>query len=313
VSALAVVLALALDLAAGDPPNRYHPVAWIGRMLARGRAALARGGPVRLVVAGGLLVLGTAAVAAVAAAVVETVAAALGPAGVVLQALALKSLFALRGLLDAAANVARQLTAADLVAARASVGRDLVSRGTRALDESQVASAAIESVAENLTDSLLAPVVCFLVFGLPGAAVYRVVNTADAMIGYRDGVLEHFGKVAARLDDLLNLLPARVAALALVVAAALAGADGPAALRVLRRDRGRTASPNAGWTMAAMAGALGVTLEKPGVYRLGDGRPPEARDVGRGLAVASTAAAVGLVAVLAASLLLSFMAASYAL
>ena len=304
-SALVVVLALAADLVAGDPPNRYHPVAWIGAILAGGRAALARGGRVRLVLAGGMLVIATAGVAACAAWAVDVAAASLGPAGVLLQALALKSLFAVRGLVRAANAVAAQLTTGDVTAARAAVGRDLVSRGTATLDEAQVASATIESVAENLTDSVLAPVLCFLFFGLPGAAVYRVANTADAMLGYREGVLEYFGKVAARLDDLLNLLPARIAALALVLAAPLSGADMAAALRVLRRDHGRTASPNAGWTLAAMAGALGVTLEKPGVYRLGDGRPPQAKDIARSLRIFRTAVGLSLGASVATALVVA--------
>jgi len=224
---------------------------------------------------------------------VNVVAAHMGVAGLVLEAVALKSLFAVRGLMEAATGVARQLAGADLVSARAAVGQNLVSRGTATLDASHVASAAIESVAENLTDSVLAHVLCFLVFGLPGAAVYRVINTADAMIGYREGVLEYFGKVAARLDDLLNLLPARIAALALVLAAGV-GADARAAWRVLRQDYQRTASPNAGWTMAAMAGALGVTLEKPGVYRLGDGRAPEANDIGKSVDLFRVAAGLGI-------------------
>jgi adenosylcobinamide-phosphate synthase len=294
VSTLVVVLALAVDVAAGDPPNRSHPVAWIGSILLHGRAVLAHGGRARLILAGGALVVATAGVAALAAFTVDIVAGRLGLAGALLQALALKSLFAVRDLVEAANGVAGRLVTGDVTGARAAVGRHLVSRDTAALDESHVASATIESVAENLTDSVLAPVLCFLLFGLPGAAVYRVVNTADAMIGYREGVLEHFGKVAARLDDLLNLLPARIAALALVLAAPLGGADAGAALRVLRRDHGRTTSPNAGWTMAAMAGALGVRLEKPGVYRLGDGRPPEAADIGRSLAIFRGAVGVGL-------------------
>jgi adenosylcobinamide-phosphate synthase len=307
VSGLVIALAVAIDLATGDPPNRYHPVAWMGVALARGRSALARGGPIRLLLAGGALVATTAAAAAAAGWGVDLAAAHLGPAGVVLQALALKSCLALRGLVQAAAGVARRLAAGDLAAARVAVGRDLVSRGTATLDESQIASATIESVAENLTDSLLAPVLCFVVFGLPGAAAYRVINTADAMIGYREGALEHFGKVAARLDDLVNLMPARLAAVALVLGAWLAGAHGRGALETLRRDRGRTASPNAGWTMAAMAGALGLTLEKPGVYRLGTGRPPAASDIANSLEVFRAAAGVGLGVSLAASMVITFI------
>jgi adenosylcobinamide-phosphate synthase len=141
--------------------------------------------------------------------------------------------------------------------------------------------------------------VCFyLVFGLAGAAAYRAVNTADAMIGYRDGPLEWFGKVAARLDDALNFAPARLAAFSVVAGAALAGQDARGAWRVLRRDGARTASPNAGRTMAAMAGALGVTLVKPGAYRLGDGRGAAAADIARAVRVFAVAAAVALGALL---------------
>jgi adenosylcobinamide-phosphate synthase len=129
------------------------------------------------------------------------------------------------------------------------------------------------------------------------------------MLGYRDGPLEHFGKVAARLDDVLNIVPARLAALAIVAAAPLVTANGRSAWSTLVRDRAVTASPNAGWTMAAMAGALGVTLEKPGAYRLGDGRLPGVPDIARGVRVVAAAAAVltvtlmGLMALLRTALL----------
>lgn len=291
------MLAFAADVVVGDPPNRWHPVAWMGHAVAAGRRRLARGGPVQLTVLGATLVALVAAMAALAGSAIAALAAPLGAAGLVLEALALKSTFALRGLAGAAAAVAADLERGDLPAARARVGRDLVSRSTASLDETRVASAAIESVAENATDSLVAPLLFYAVFGLPGAFFYRAVNTADAMIGYRQGDLEHFGKAAARLDDLLNLAPARLSALALVAGAGLAGADARGALDVMRRDRGRTASPNAGWTMAAMAGALGVRLEKSGYYALGKGRPPSTDDVYRSLAVLWSTAACAAAAI----------------
>jgi adenosylcobinamide-phosphate synthase len=201
-------------------------------------------------------------------------------------------LLAPRGLFDAAAAVGGPLARGDLPAARTALAWHLVSRPTGALDAEHVASGAVESVAENLTDAYAAPVAFFLAFGLPGAALYRAVNTADAMLGYRDGPLEHFGKVAARLDDALNVVPARLAALAIVVAAPLGGGSAAGAWRALRRDRARTASPNAGWTMSAIAGALGVTLEKPGSYRLGDGRAPRPADIARAVRIVAVAAAL---------------------
>ena len=290
-----VALAVAVDVLFGDARGRWHPVAWMGALLARGRARLAREhvGPARLLVSGGVLTLSVAGVAAAAAAAVTWIVRDVGLLGIVVEAVALKQALALRGLVSAGREVASGLRSVDLEAARDAVGRHLVSRSTAALDEGRVASAAVESIAENLTDAVVAPCLFFLLLGLPGAFAYRAVNTADAMIGYRDGVLEHFGKVAARLDDAMNLVPARLAGLA-IVAAAFATANGPGASRALARDRGRTASPNAGWTMAPMAGALDVTLEKPGTYELGDGPLPGAREIDVAIRVMVTAAAIAL-------------------
>lgn len=272
----------------------------MGRALAAGERRLCRGGPAPLVFAGAGLTVAVAGIATVAAWLVVLGADALGPAGLVLQAAALTTMLSVRDLAGAAGAVARDLERGRLEAARRTVGHHLVSRPTAALGEGHVASAAVESAAENLTDSCLAPLLFYVIFGLPGAAAYRAVNTADAMIGYRQGALEHFGKVAARLDDVLNLIPARLAALALVVAAPLAGADGARAWAVMRRDHARTASPNAGWTMAAMAGALGVRLEKPGHYTLGEGALPGVIEIETGVlilrwaALLATAALAGL-------------------
>src|SRR5262249_12826551 len=179
-----------------------------------------------------------------------------------------------------------------VVSAGAAVGPLLVSRPAASRDPAAVASAAIESVAENLTDSVLAPLLFYAGFGLPGAAVYRAVNTADAMFGYRRDELEDFGKVPARLDDALNLVPAPLAGLLLVVAAAVTRGSPIGALRTMWRQHARTASPNAGWTMAAMAGALGVTLAKVDHYRLGDGRLPVADDVRLAVRTMATAALI---------------------
>ncbi len=300
-AALVVLLAVGLDRAFGDPPNRWHPVAGIGRALAAGRHRLCRGGRVRLWLSGAGLTLGVTAVAAGAGAVVVLVAAGLGPLGLVLEAVALKATISPRGLSAAARSVGAALARDDLEQARASLAWHLVSRPTAALDAGQVASGAIESVAENLTDALVAPIAFFLVLGLPGALAYRALNTADTMLGYRGGALEYFGKVAARLDDVANLVPARLAALAIVVAA---GRSAAPAWSTMARDHARTASPNAGWTMAAMAGALGVTLEKPAAYRLGRGHPCTAADVERSIALATRAGGLALLGMLALRMIL---------
>jgi adenosylcobinamide-phosphate synthase len=304
----AVAVAVAVDLLLGDPRNALHPVAWMGRGIGLGRRMLCRGGRVRLLVAGAVVTLAVASLAGAAGAAVTLLAARLGAAtALVVEGAALSLLLSLRGLVTAARAVAQPLGAGDLEAARAAVAFHLVSRPTAALAPDEVASAAVESIAENLTDALVAPVCFYLLFGLAGAAAYRAVNTADAMIGYRDGALEWFGKVAARLDDALNFVPARLAALGLVGAAGAAGEDARGALRILRRDGARTASPNAGRTMAAMAGALGLTLAKRGAYRLGDGRPPAASDVSRAVGVFVWAAGLTLGALLLLDSLVLFL------
>jgi adenosylcobinamide-phosphate synthase len=267
----------------------------MGAALQGGRRRLAHGPPARLLLAGAAVTLGVAAAAALGGWAIALASAQLGLAGVLLEALALKATLAVRGLAAAATQVASALDRGDLVAARAIVGTHLVSRPTAGLDATAVASAAIESVAENVTDALVAPLVAYLVLGLPGAAAYRAINTADAMIGYRDGVLEHFGKIAARLDDALYFVPARLAAVALIVAAPLGSGAPAAALATAWREHGRTASPNAGWTMAAMAGALGLVLEKPGHYRLGArsaARRPAVPDIARSVRIACGACAL---------------------
>jgi len=300
-AALVALLAVAIDIAFGDPPNRVHPVAWCGRLLAAGRALLCHGGPVRLLVSGAALTLAVIAIAGWAGELVTTLAARLGPAGLVLEAVVLKTTISLRGLAAAARSVAVALGDDDLEQARERLGWHLVSRPTAQLDAGQVASGAVESVAENLTDAFVAPVALFLVFGLPGALAYRALNTADTMLGYRDGALEYFGKVAARLDDAVNFVPARLAALAIVLAS---GASTVAAWSAMARDHALTASPNAGWTMAAMAGALGVTLQKPGAYRLGHGPMPATADIERSIRLAARAAALALLGLMALRMML---------
>ncbi|MCC9075394.1 adenosylcobinamide-phosphate synthase CbiB [Litorilinea aerophila] len=269
-------LALLLDLALGDPPNRLHPVAWMGQAIAAAQRRAQGSGrsPLAYLLMGAGIALGGGAAVAVLARAAEWLAARLPrPWGWLLQALLLKSTFSLRGLMGAARAVHEPLAAGDLPTARRLLGWHLVSRDTRALDAGQVAAATIESLAENCSDGVLAPLFYYGLGGLPAAMAYRFVNTGDAMLGYRDPAREWLGKAPARLDDLANLVPARLTAGLLVLAAWLAGENPRRAWRVWRRDHGCTASPNAGHPMAAMAGALGVALAKEGHYVLGEGQP----------------------------------------
>lgn len=287
------VLALALlwDLILGEPPKGWHPVTWMGKAtsLLEGKAPKqGRKGPF-------LYGLGMALVVPVVFAlgaylVSKGLTFVSGLAYVVVGGYLLKGCFAVRALEEAASRVGRRLEANQLDAARQEL-TSLVSRDTSALTPDLAASAAVESVAENTTDSFVAPWLAFALFGLPGAFAYRAINTLDSMIGYH-GPYEYLGKASARLDDLLNLIPARLAAMLLVVGAFVRGLDARRAWRTLWRQHSRTESPNAGWTMSAMAGALGIELQKVGHYRLGAPlRPLEPKDIKESIMVARWIAA----------------------
>jgi adenosylcobinamide-phosphate synthase len=290
----ALAAALLLDALVDEPPTALHPVGWMGQLIAAGRKARTTREPLPALLQGAVLLGGGAAAVAAAACLARAGVRRL-PRGLraAAEGAALKPALALRALLGAGAEIEQALVRGEVPEARRLLAWHLVSRDTSGLSVAEVAGAAIESVAENLGDGFVAPVLAYRFGGLPAAYVYRWVNTCDAMIGYRTDELEWFGKTAARADDVLNWLPARVSALAIAGAAGLHGADAAGALRCAAGDALRTSSPNAGWPMAAMAGALGVRLTKRGVYALNDaGREPTAADLRRALRLARTAGAL---------------------
>jgi adenosylcobinamide-phosphate synthase len=265
-----LVLAIAWDLVVGEPPAAVHPVVWMGKAIGFLERGAPRGGQAQPLLYGiAMSVLLTALFAGAAYGLLAYLKGVSSVAYVLVGGYLLKSSFSLRGLHRTGTRVRRALADAggDLTLPRREV-QALVSRKTGNLDEPHLASAAVESLAENVTDSLVAPTLFFLVLGVPGALAYRAVNTLDAMLGYR-GPYEYLGKFAARLDDVLNYIPARLAGVWLVMASATARLQAREAWRVMLQDASRTQSPNAGWPMAAAAGALGVQLEKLGYYRLG--------------------------------------------
>ncbi|MDP2931712.1 MAG: cobalamin biosynthesis protein [Chloroflexota bacterium] len=264
-----LLAALALDLAFGEPSDRWHPVAWLGKVISLGMKWAPRRGNLAQMVFGIAAVLITLGIVTAAGYFLFLYLQQFSRlVYVIVGGVLLKFTFSLRGLRQAATTVRELLARDNLAGARTSL-RALVGRDTAGLDKSHLISAAVESVAENSTDSFVAPLFYFVLFGVPGAAAYRVVNTFDSMIGHH-GEWEYLGKFAARLDTAANLLPARLGALMLIAAAWLSRNSPRRAWQVMLRDRRKTASPNAGWTMSAMAGALGVQLEKIGYYRLGD-------------------------------------------
>lgn len=274
---LTLTLAIILDLLLGDPPSRFHPVAWMGKAIgvASKRAPRTDGSQnaARRSLSYGLgLAIGgigiTVSLCQVLLYFLNRLPSAVRNA---LVAIILKQTFAVSGLLDAAEAVQYPLSRGDISIAREQLGWHLVSRDTVNLREDQVAAATIESIAENASDSVIAPMLAFMLGGLPLAAAYRFVNTADAMLGYRDPDREWLGKAAARLDDFLNLVPSRLTAGLLIVAALLSGENARQAWNVWRNDGRSTESPNAGQPMSAMAGALNLELAKEGHYSLGRG------------------------------------------
>jgi len=316
--ALPLLVALAIDLLFGEPPVRFHPVVWMGNYLSwageqvqsRSRKTLTAGGaatgsePVDLpaFALGALAWLwGMLLVGAAAYAIEQSVLAWLEPrrwSGLLLAALLLglflKPALAWAMLRTEARAVEEALSGlpdGSLARGRERL-RFLVSRDVADLSQGQVRESVIESLAENLNDSVVAPVFWFVVLGLPGALMYRFANTADAMWGYpgiyRGRNWQWAGKWAARADDVLSWLPARITALLLALAAA------GVSLRQLYRDAGGTPSPNSGWPMAAMALALGCSLSKPRGYVLNaPGRAVQAADTERAIHLAGRALWMG--------------------
>jgi len=280
---VSVLVAAALDAGLEEPPVALHPVVWSGRYLeaaARRVPAEPRG---RAIALGGAAWTAGAVVAVAAALAVDRVAGALGRVGgLAVRGAALWPLLSARMLLREVAAVEAALDR-DLDEGRAALAR-VVSRDTAGLDAAQVRAAAIESLAENLSDSVVAPLAWYLAAGLPGAALHRFANTADACWGYRTPRWRYAGRVAARADDLLNLVPARL------TAALLVGAPSRAGRGRLRREARRTDSPNAGWPMAALALRLDLRLAKPGHYVLHPaGAEPAPGDVHRAVRRVRTA------------------------
>lgn len=268
---LLLLAALALDGAIGDPVAVFrrvpHPVALVGMLIDRLEQRLNRqdhsdrdrrlGGIATVVV--------VVVIAAGAGALVDAIASrwALGS---IAEVAVLTVLVAQRSLYDHVAAVATALDGQGLAAAREAI-RHIVGRDPQSLDEDGIGRAAIESLAENFSDGVVAPVFWFLLLGLPGICAYKAINTLDSMIGHRSERYRAFGRAAARLDDVANLIPARLAGLLIAIAGALMPrASGKDALVIMIRDARKHRSPNAGWPEGAMAGALDLSLAGPRQY-----------------------------------------------
>jgi adenosylcobinamide-phosphate synthase len=304
-------LAMLIELAVGYPQALLraigHPVTWTGWLIETLDRSLNRETetPRHRRGAGVFAVLILCAAVGAIALILQSVLFRL-PFGALFVALVASMLLAQRSLRQHVADVALALEQDGIEAGRRAVAR-IVGRDTGALDEAGVARAAIESLAENFSDGVVAPVLWLVIGGLSGAALYKAINTADSMIGHRTSRHEAFGWAAARLDDLVNLPASRLTALLIVAAAAMHGDDAPRpAWRAVVRDAPKHRSPNAGYPEAAMAGALGLSLAGPRVYggvvvddaTMGQGRrDATAADIRRALALYRSADAILLVLV----------------
>ena len=289
---IAVLLGFCLDLLLGDPRWLPHPVVAIGKLISGGERLLRRlpATPRWERLGGALLVLLVLAVTGGVSLFALWLAGRIHWAlGFCLQVFWCYQCLACRCLADEAGKVQRALVSDTLPAARKAVSY-LVGRDTESLTADGVAKAAVETVAENTTDGVTAPMLYMLLGGAAGGLLYKAVNTMDSMVGYRNARYRYFGTAAARLDDVCNYLPARLTALSMVAAAFLLGLDGRGAFRIWRRDRRRHKSPNSAQTESACAGALGVQLAGDASYfgkperkpTLGDNlRPVEPADIGR--------------------------------
>lgn len=267
-----LIAALLFDSLAGEYPRALHPVVWLGKAI-QGLLRLApkRGWWQRFLF--GVLLAAGVSVAVTGLSILVMYLVSNRPiVEVLFGAYLLKASFALHELGEAAERVLRPLEKDDLPAARVAL-RSLCSRDASELDGRQLLAATTQSLAENASDSIVAPIFYYLLFWVPGACCYRAINTLDAMVGYR-GEYEALGKASARLDDLVNWIPARLTAVLFLLVGWLLRKNVREGWRILRRDGGNTPSPNGGRPMAAMAGLLEIRLEKPGVYALGDAIKP---------------------------------------
>ena len=308
---------LLLDALLGDPAWMPHPVVLMGKCIAALERRLRAKGPATernerrmgLVLAAALS-LGTLLAAGGVVWLAGRIHPALQTAVEILwgwQALAM------RGLGQESENVRRKLTGSTLEEARKAVAR-IVGRDTAELTEAGVIRAAVETVAENFSDGVAAPLFYLVLGGAPLALCYKAINTMDSMVGYKNERYLHFGRAAAKLDDAANWIPARLAALFIIAAAAPCGEDAAGALRIWRRDRRNHASPNSAQTEAAMAGALGIRLGGPARYFgklcdkpfIGDaGREPEPEDIRRANRVMYAAGVLALAVMAGARCLLA--------
>ena len=275
--------AILIDLILGDPKNRYHPTAWIGTFIAKLTTITKNqnstfekvGGIIMIIIISSVVVLllsglnfGISLISVDYISLILTV---------VISALLLKTTIAIRGMEKHAISVLDSLESNDLDLARNYLSM-IVKRNTTKLDKNHVLSGVLESISENTVDGITGPMFYYAFFGLFGAFVYRIINTADSMVGYKNDIFKNLGWFTAKCDTILNYIPSRLTGLMMVISAAILKNNWRNSYKVMIRDGKKTESPNAGYPMAALAGALETKFEKINHYKLGDGEITLTRD-----------------------------------
>jgi adenosylcobinamide-phosphate synthase len=263
---------IAIDWVIGDPPNKYHPVAWLGQLISFSLPRL-KGGSERA--KGTILAISLVIMMAISIHILLYASGYLaGFIGlVIVSAVIFKITIAVKGMEEHTKAIMHCLEACDLKATRQNLSM-IVRRKTDDLDEQHILSATIECISESTVDGVTGPIFYYSLFGPAGAFAYRAINTLDSMVGYPDDYFKDIGWMSARLDTAANYIPARLTAFLMVVSSKILGADWKNSFDILKRDHDKTFSPNAGYPMATMAGALRIRLEKIGHYTLGDNQEP---------------------------------------
>jgi adenosylcobinamide-phosphate synthase len=272
-----IFFALTIDFTLGDPKNKFHPTAWIGSLIAKITPSLKNSSNTLEKLGGIILIMISSAIVTSSIILLDvginmiTMDYLSIIISIIVGGILLKTTIAIKGMEKHALAVVNSLENNNIISARNSLSM-IVKRNTKDLDESHVFSGVVESISENTVDGITGPLFYFGLFGLPGAFVYRVINTADSMIGYRTNIFKNIGWFAANCDTILNYIPSRLTGFVMIFSAMILGYDWKRSYKIMIRDGGKTQSPNAGYPMAAIAGALGTRFEKIDHYFLGDGK-----------------------------------------
>lgn len=268
--------AILIDLIFGDPKNRYHPTAWIGTLIAKFTTLAKHQNPIFEKIGGVLIIVIISSIVILLLLSLDFGISLIFTdyislvVSVLVGIMLLKSTIAIRGMEKHAIDVLESLENNNLNMARNHLSM-IVKRNTTNLDKNHILSGVLESISENTVDGITGPMFYYAFFGLPGAFFYRIVNTADSMIGYKNNLFKNLGWFTATCDTILNYIPSRLTGLMMIISAAILHNNWRHSYKIMMRDGKKTESPNAGYPMAALAGALETKFEKINHYKLGDG------------------------------------------